>query len=111
VPADRQPLSPTPPAPPAAPGFRAGIVRYFTGMDMRRGVASVMTALVLVGGGASLTACADPAGNAVTGTPRDQSHNTAGNNPAGTAQGHLPNLSNRRPDQPVRGKHTGKGAP
>jgi hypothetical protein len=81
-------------------------------MELRRGIASVMTALTLLGGGVSLAACGDPAGRDVrTGTNMD-SRNTNGNDPSGKSQGNLPDNSNREPtSNPERGNQNGKGAP
>lgn len=81
-------------------------------MEFRRGMASVMTALVLLGGGASLAACADPAGrNVKTGTPMDTSMNTSGNDPSGKSQGYLPDNTDKKTNNPERGNQNGKGTP
>jgi hypothetical protein len=63
-------------------------------MTIRRSVAGLLAALVLVGGG-SLTACVDPT-NSRTGTPKDHALNRSGNDPAGVSQGHLPNVSDTK---------------
>ena len=63
-------------------------------MNIRRSMAGLLTALALVSGGA-LTACGDPASN--TGTTKDTSTNTSGNDPGGTSQGNLPDNETRDP--------------
>jgi hypothetical protein len=92
--------------------FRTIVRRYCRAMELRRGIASVMTALTLFGGGVSLAACADPAGRDVrTGTNMD-STNTNGNNPSGKSQGYLPDNSDREPtSNPERGNENGKSNP
>jgi hypothetical protein len=69
-------------------------------MEIRRPIAALLTALALVGGGASMTACASPSGGSNSdqrndGT-NDTSHNTAGNDPGGASQNNLPDNSNRQ---------------
>jgi hypothetical protein len=75
-------------------------------MEIRRPVAALMTALALFGGGATLTACGDPAGRDRNDGTSDGSNNTGGNDPAGKSQGNLPdtgdqsgNDSNRDTDE------------
>ena len=57
-------------------------------MNIRRSLAGILTALVLVSGGA-LTAC-QAAPEANTGTPKDTAENTSGGDPGGVSQGNVP---------------------
>jgi|1185.fasta_scaffold52739_2 hypothetical protein len=61
-------------------------------MQIRRPMVALMTALVLASGCGALTACGDPV-NSNTGTTKDTSTNTSGNNPSGKSQGNLPDNS------------------
>jgi hypothetical protein len=67
----------------------------FEAMEIRRPLAAVLTALALLGGGgATLTACGDPAGlDRNDGTSDQGSKNTDGNDPSGKSQGSLPDNS------------------
>ena len=64
-------------------------------MRIRRPIAALLTALALLGGGATVAGCSDPV-NATTGTPKDTSKNTSGSEPTGVSQGQVPDLSNRK---------------
>jgi hypothetical protein len=64
-------------------------------MELRRPLAALMTALALVGGGASLTACGgDPAGLDRNDGTTDDSENTSGEDPSEDSQDNLPDNSN-----------------
>jgi hypothetical protein len=72
----------------------------------RRPVATLLTALAVLAGTASLAAC-DDATDANTGTSASDPGNRAGDDPGGVLQGRVPDLSNstpgddgRSPDQP-----------
>jgi hypothetical protein len=80
-------------------------------MQIRRPVAALVTALALVGGGASLTGCASPT-DAKTGTPADNAVNTSGNKPQSVDQGSLPDNSDRETTTGAdRAGGNGKGEP
>lgn len=68
-------------------------------MELRRPIAALMTALALVGGGATLTACGDPAGLDRNDGTTDDSENTSGESPGSEEQGDLPDNSNPEQDQ------------
>ena len=65
-------------------------------MHIRRPIAAVLTALTLFGGGATLTACGDPAGLDRDDGTTDDTNNTSGNNPGSDEQDNLPD--NSEPD-------------
>jgi hypothetical protein len=70
-------------------------------MQIRRPVAALMTALTLFGGGATLTACGDPAGlDRNDGTSDDDAENTSGNDPSDESRDNLPDNSNQDPGNP-----------
>jgi hypothetical protein len=71
-------------------GERIGQCR---GMQIRRPLAALLTALALASGGA-LTACT-AASSGTTGTPADTAADTAGGNPGSVSQGNLPDTSDR----------------
>ncbi|MPQ99674.1 hypothetical protein GB931_17460 [Modestobacter sp. I12A-02628] len=57
-------------------------------MQIRRPMAALLTALALLGGSASLTACGDPAGqDRNDGTTDDSGDQTSGNDPGSVEQG------------------------
>jgi hypothetical protein len=64
-------------------------------MEIRRPLAALMTALALFGGGATLTACGDPAGIDRNDGTTDDSGNTGGNDPSDESQGNLPDNSDQ----------------
>lgn len=67
-------------------------------MHIRRPVVSVLAALALLGGGAALTGCSDTDGlGQRTGTPKDGSSNTSGNDPSSVEQGSVYNHGNEVP--------------
>jgi hypothetical protein len=63
-------------------------------MELRRPIAALMTALALLGGGATLTACGDPAGVDRNDGTTDDSDNTSGDDPSEESQDNLPDNSN-----------------
>ncbi len=67
-------------------------------MELRRPIAALLTALALVGGGATLTACGDPAGLDRNDGTTDDSENTSGNDPSDESQDNLPDNSNPEQD-------------
>ena len=67
-------------------------------MEIRRPLAALLAALALFGGGATMTACGDPA-TPNEGTTDDDSENTSGNDPGSEEQGNLPDNSD--PEQDV----------
>jgi len=72
-------------------------------MQIRRAVAAVLTAVALVGGGATLTACSDPAGlDRRDGVPDDHVSNTRGNDPSSDQQGNLPDTSDNKGETSVQ---------
>ena len=68
-------------------------------MQIRRPLAAVLTALALFGGGASLTACGDPAGLDRNDGTSDDSENTGGSDPGSEEEGNVPDNSNPEQDQ------------
>ncbi|SDO06438.1 hypothetical protein SAMN05660199_01246 [Klenkia soli] len=67
-------------------------------MQIRRPVVVALTALTLLGGGAALTGCSDTDGlDQRTGTSKDSSTNTSGNDPASVSQGSVYNHGNQDP--------------
>ena len=67
-------------------------------MQIRRPLAALLTALALVGGGATMTACSDADVTTPNeGTTEDDSNNTEGNDPGSDEQDNLPDNSD--PDQ------------
>ncbi|TFV51609.1 hypothetical protein [Blastococcus sp. TF02A-35] len=66
-------------------------------MQIRRPLAAVLAALALFGGGATLTACGDPAGLDRNDGTSDDTENTDGNDPGSEEQGNLPDNSNPEP--------------
>ncbi|MCV2489087.1 hypothetical protein OF117_06900 [Geodermatophilus sp. YIM 151500] len=69
-------------------------------MHIRRPLAALFTALALLGGGgATLTACGDPAGQDRSDGTTDESGNTGGANPGDESQGDLPDNTNPEPGQ------------
>jgi hypothetical protein len=72
-------------------------------MQIRRPLAALLAALALFGGGATLTACGDPAGLDRNDGSTDDSDNTGGNDPGSEDQGNLPDNSNPDPDQNTDG--------
>jgi hypothetical protein len=67
-------------------------------MEIRRPVVTALTALALLGGGAALTGCSDVDGlDQRTGTSKDSSNNTSGNDPASVSQGGVYNHGNEDP--------------
>jgi hypothetical protein len=78
-------------------------------MQIRRSVAALMTALALFGGGATLTACGDPAGRNRNDGTTDNSKNTGGNDPSGTSQGNLPDTSDHGGKNSSRTSDQGNG--
>ena len=66
-------------------------------MQIRRPLAAVLTALALFGGGASLTACGDPAGLDRNDGTSDDSENTGGSDPGSEEEGNVPDNSNQEP--------------
>ncbi|MBM7804302.1 hypothetical protein JOD57_000139 [Geodermatophilus bullaregiensis] len=70
-------------------------------MQLRRPLAALMTALALLGGSASLTACGDPAGlDRNDGTSDQDTENTSGNDPSEESSDNLPDNSNPDPGAP-----------
>ncbi|PRY47527.1 hypothetical protein LY71_11328 [Geodermatophilus tzadiensis] len=69
-------------------------------MELRRPIAALMTALALFGGGATLTACGDPAGTDRNDGTTDDSENTSGEDPSEESQDNLPDNSNPDPGAP-----------
>jgi hypothetical protein len=69
-------------------------------MELRRPIAALLTALALVGGGATLTACGDPAGLDRNDGTTDDSENTSGNDPSEDSQDNLPDNSNEDQGNP-----------
>ena len=68
-------------------------------MQIRRPLAALLTALALVGGGATMTACSDADVTSPNeGTTDDDSENTEGNDPGSDEQDNLPDNSNRDED-------------
>ncbi len=64
-------------------------------MQIRRPLAALMTALALFGGGATLTACGDPAGlDRNDGSTDDTGDTSSGDEPGSEEQGNLPDNSN-----------------
>ena len=68
-------------------------------MQIRRPLTALLTALALFGGGATLTACGDPAGLDRNDGSTDDSENTGGSDPGSEDQGNLPDNSNPEQDQ------------
>jgi hypothetical protein len=68
-------------------------------MEIRRPIAALMTALALVGGGATLTAC-QAAGQEQNDGTTDDSGNTSGSDPSEESQGNLPDNSDRDTGNP-----------
>ncbi|WP_104523884.1 hypothetical protein [Blastococcus atacamensis] len=68
-------------------------------MQIRRPLAALLAALALFGGGATLTACGDPAGLDRNDGTSDDTGNTSGNDPGSEEQGDLPDNSNRQTGQ------------
>ena len=67
-------------------------------MQIRRPVVSVLAALALLGAGGALTGCSDTDGlGQRTGTPKDGSTNTSGNDPSSVEQGSVYNHGNEIP--------------
>ena len=66
-------------------------------MQIRRPLAAVLTALALFGGGASLTACGDPAGLDRNDGTSDDSENTGVSDPGSEEEGNVPDNSNQEP--------------
>jgi hypothetical protein len=64
-------------------------------MHTRRPVAVFLASLALAGA-ASISGCGAESLTFRTGTPADHAQLTTGNDPAGDAQGNLPNTSNRQ---------------
>jgi hypothetical protein len=62
-------------------------------MHIRRPLAAVLTALALFGGGATVTACGQAAGQDQNDGTTDDSVNTSGNDPSDKDQGNLPDNS------------------
>ena len=69
-------------------------------MQLRRPIAALMTALALFGGGATLTACGDPAGTDRNDGTTDDSENTSGDDPSEDSQDNLPDNSNEDQGNP-----------
>jgi hypothetical protein len=68
-------------------------------MQIRRPLAALLTALALVGGGATMTACSDSdVSTPNEGTTEDDSENTDGSDPGSDEQDNLPNNSGREQD-------------
>ncbi len=68
-------------------------------MRIRRPLVSVFAAVALLGGGAALTGCSDTDGlDQRTGTSKDSSTNTSGNDPTSVEQGSLYNHGNESKD-------------
>ena len=68
-------------------------------MQIRRPLAALLTALALLGGGATMTACSDADVTTPNeGTTDDDSENTEGNDPGSDEQDNLPDNSNRDED-------------
>jgi hypothetical protein len=65
-------------------------------MTIRRSVAALLAAFVVLVGGGTLTACGPVDGN--IGTSANNPKNRSGNDPGGVSQGNLPNLSDRIPE-------------
>jgi hypothetical protein len=79
-------------------------------MVIRRSVAALLASLALVGGGAALTACGDPAGlDRNDGTTDDGTSNTSGNDPSGDSQGNLPDNSDKTSGGTTNGGGSGTG--
>jgi hypothetical protein len=67
-------------------------------MQIRRPLATLLTALALFGGGATMTACSDADVTTPNeGTTEDDSENTGGNDPGSDEQDNLPNNSDPDP--------------
>ena len=81
-------------------GRPASWLRRVEDMQLRRPIAALMTALALVGGGATLTACGDPAGLERNDGTTDDSENTSGDDPSEESQDNLPDNSNPDPGAP-----------
>ena len=78
-------------------------------MHIRRPLAGLLVALTLFGGGATLTACGDPAGTDRNDGTTDDSSNTSGNAPSDSSQGNLPDNSNEEPGSSETGPDAGNG--
>jgi hypothetical protein len=65
-------------------------------MLLRRPVVTLLSALAVLAGSASLAAC-DAAPDANTGTSAGDPVDRAGDDPGGVLQGHVPDLSNSTP--------------
>ncbi len=66
-------------------------------MQIRRPLAAVLAALALFGGGATLTACGDPAGLDRNDGTSDDGENTGGNDPGSEEEGNLPDNNEQQP--------------
>jgi hypothetical protein len=62
-------------------------------MQIRRPIAAVVTALTLFGGGATVTACGQAAGQDQNDGTTDKGENTHGSDPSSEDQGNLPDNS------------------
>ena len=65
-------------------------------MHIRRPLAALFTALALVGGGVTMTAC-EAAGSGQSDGTTDDSENTGGSNPEDESQGNVPDNTNQEP--------------
>ena len=70
----------------------------------RRPVVTLLTALTVLAGTASLAGC-DAAPDANTGTSASNPVDRTGNDPSGVLQGHVPDLSNSVPGGDGRSTH------
>jgi hypothetical protein len=68
-------------------------------MELRRPIAALLTALALVGGGTTVTACASSGQDANDGTT-DDSENTSGDDPSDDSRDNLPDNSNEDQGNP-----------
>ncbi len=69
-------------------------------MQLRRPIAALFTALTLLGGGVTMTACAAAGQGQSDGTTDEESGNTSGNDPSGESQDNLPDNSEQDPANP-----------